>query len=96
MISELTEILKTSDDPDELAYYWKEWYDKAGTSAHSLYKEYLQLKNEDALRNYGKHFDGTQFGMEFSRLKFTFQVLIRWLMCGREDIRRSLRKIWKR
>lgn len=41
-------ILKTSEDPEELKYYWTQWYDKAGTPMRSYFDEYVELKNEAA------------------------------------------------
>lgn len=44
-------ILKTSRDPKELQYYWKEWYDKAGTPNRKHFDEYVKLRNEAARLN---------------------------------------------
>lgn len=44
---EITDILIHSRDPEELKYYWQQWYDKAGTAVRDKYKRYLEL-NKDA------------------------------------------------
>lgn len=49
--SELTMVLKQSDDPEEMKYYWQEWYDKAGTPMRANFDEYVELKNEAAHMN---------------------------------------------
>lgn len=48
---ELTMVLKNSDDPEEMAYYWKEWYDKAGKPNRRHFEKYLKLRNEAAVLN---------------------------------------------
>lgn len=40
---EIQERIKNSRDPDELAYYWKEWYDHAGLPAKQNFKTYIEL-----------------------------------------------------
>lgn len=51
LFSELTEILAKSDDPEELKYYWTQWYDLAGTPTRKDYEIYLGLNKEAALLN---------------------------------------------
>ncbi|XP_055848353.1 angiotensin-converting enzyme-like [Episyrphus balteatus] len=48
---ELTEILATSRDPEELAYYWKMWYDKAGTPTRKSFDRYVELNTKAAELN---------------------------------------------
>lgn len=48
---ELTEILQNSEDPDELKYYWTQWYDSAGTPTRKDFDTYLRLNKEAALLN---------------------------------------------
>lgn len=51
IILELTMIMKTSEDPEELKYYWQQWYDKAGTPMRKNFEEYVKLRNEAARLN---------------------------------------------
>lgn len=48
---ELTEILLNSDNPDELKYYWTQWYDAAGTPTRKDFETYLRLHRESAILN---------------------------------------------
>lgn len=48
---ELTEILLKSEDPEELKYYWTQWYDLAGTPTRHDFEAYLRLNKEAALLN---------------------------------------------
>ncbi|XP_058820825.1 angiotensin-converting enzyme-like [Topomyia yanbarensis] len=48
---ELTEILATSRDPEELKYYWVQWYDKAGTPTRKDFDSYVALNGEAARLN---------------------------------------------
>lgn len=50
-VSEITEILLKSEDPEELKYYWTQWYDKAGTPVRSLFDKYVELNKEAAVLN---------------------------------------------
>lgn len=52
---ELTEILLKSEDPEELKYYWTQWYDLAGTPTRKDFETYLQLNKEAA--NLNSEFD---------------------------------------
>ncbi|GAB0091084.1 Angiotensin-converting enzyme [Sergentomyia squamirostris] len=45
---DLTEILIKSVDPEELKYYWKQWYDKAGTPTRPFFDKYVELNREAA------------------------------------------------
>lgn len=49
--AELTEILSKSEDPEELKYYWTQWYDMAGTPVRSLFDKYVELNKEAAVLN---------------------------------------------
>lgn len=53
--TELTDILLESDDPEELKYYWKQWYDLAGTPTRKDFETYLRLNKEAAQLN-SKHY----------------------------------------
>lgn len=44
----IQERLAHSRDPDELAWYWREWYDKAGTPMRESFAEYIQLAEKAA------------------------------------------------
>ncbi|XP_055907683.1 angiotensin-converting enzyme-like [Eupeodes corollae] len=48
---ELTEILTTSRDPEELEYYWQMWYDKAGTPTRESFEKYIELNTKAAKLN---------------------------------------------
>lgn len=48
---EITEILIASRDPEELKYYWTQWYDKAGTAVKDKFKRYVELNTEAAKLN---------------------------------------------
>ncbi|XP_058452884.1 angiotensin-converting enzyme-like [Malaya genurostris] len=48
---ELTEILATSRDPEELKYYWVQWYDKAGAPTRKNFDTYVALNGEAAQLN---------------------------------------------
>lgn len=48
---ELENIFDKSRDPEELQYYWKQWYDKAGTPTRSHFDTYVRLTNEAAVLN---------------------------------------------
>jgi peptidyl-dipeptidase A len=48
---ELTEILISSRDPEELKYYWLEWYNRAGAPTKEDFKKYVALNREAALMN---------------------------------------------
>lgn len=48
---EITEIFLTSTDPDELKYYWTQWYDRAGTPCKEDFFKYVKLKNKAAQMN---------------------------------------------
>lgn len=48
---DLTNVLIKSRDPEELKYYWQQWYDKAGTEVRDKYKRYLELNKEAANLN---------------------------------------------
>lgn len=48
---EITEILVESSDPNELEYYWTQWYDLAGTPCKENFFKYVELKNKAARLN---------------------------------------------
>lgn len=48
---EITEIFETSTDPEELKYYWTQWYDLAGTPVKDEFFKYAELKNKAARLN---------------------------------------------
>lgn len=47
----IQERIAHSRDPDELAWYWREWYDKAGTPMRKNFAEYVQLAEKAAHLN---------------------------------------------
>jgi len=48
---ELTEVMASSRDPDELQYYWEQWREKSGKMIKGNYHEYIDLYNEAAKLN---------------------------------------------
>lgn len=48
---ELTAILAESEDPEELKYYWEQFYDQAGAPTRKDFATYVRLKNEAARLN---------------------------------------------
>ncbi|XP_050072369.1 angiotensin-converting enzyme-like [Anopheles maculipalpis] len=48
---ELTEILANSRDPEELKYYWQQWYDAAGAPTREDFQKYVDLNGEAARMN---------------------------------------------
>lgn len=48
---EIESILETSRDPEELQYYWQQWYDKAGAPTRKHFDTYVRLTNEAAVLN---------------------------------------------
>lgn len=53
---EIQERIQNSRDSDELAYYWKEWYDHAGIPARDNFKTYIDLTRKSAKINGLKSF----------------------------------------
>lgn len=50
-LSELTEILDKSEDPEELKYYWEQWYNLAGKPVRKHFDKYVELNKEAAILN---------------------------------------------
>jgi peptidyl-dipeptidase A len=48
---EITTVLETSRDPDELKYYWTQWYDLAGLPCKENFFKYAELRNKAAKLN---------------------------------------------
>lgn len=48
---EISAVLEKSRDPEELQYYWLQWYNKAGTPSRHHFDTYVRLVNEAALLN---------------------------------------------
>lgn len=48
---ELSDIIENSRDPEELKFYWKQWYDKAGAPVRKNFDIYVKLRNEAAVLN---------------------------------------------
>lgn len=59
---EISEIIETSRNPQELAYYWTKWHDNAGTPNNENFFRYVNLRNKAAKLN-------------SESLEFTFFVL---------------------
>lgn len=47
----IQERLSNSRDPAELAWYWREWYDKAGTPMRENFAKYVRLTRKAANLN---------------------------------------------
>lgn len=50
-MAELTEVFEKSNNPDELQYYWEQWYNHAGAPTRKDFEKYIALKKESALLN---------------------------------------------
>ncbi|XP_058820823.1 angiotensin-converting enzyme-like [Topomyia yanbarensis] len=48
---EITEVMATSRDPEELRYYWVKWHDKAGKPVKESFQKYVELNKESAKIN---------------------------------------------
>ncbi|XP_034098213.1 angiotensin-converting enzyme-like [Drosophila albomicans] len=48
---EIEEVIQTSRDPEELKYYWVQFYDKAGTPVRSEFERYFELNTKAAILN---------------------------------------------
>ncbi|XP_051859054.1 angiotensin-converting enzyme-like [Drosophila albomicans] len=48
---EIEEVIQTSRDPEELKYYWVQFYDKAGTPVRSEFERYVELNTKAAILN---------------------------------------------
>uniref|UniRef100_A0A1I8P5X5 Angiotensin-converting enzyme n=1 Tax=Stomoxys calcitrans TaxID=35570 RepID=A0A1I8P5X5_STOCA len=48
---EIEEIITKSRDPEELKYYWTQFYDKAGTPTRSNFERYVELNGKSAKLN---------------------------------------------
>ncbi|XP_067620158.1 angiotensin-converting enzyme [Eurosta solidaginis] len=48
---EIEEILTTCRNPEELKYYWCEFYDKAGTAVRPLFEKYVEFNSKAAKFN---------------------------------------------
>ena len=48
---EITEIIQTSRDPEEMKYYWTQWHDKVGTNNKDAFFKYAEYRNEAAKLN---------------------------------------------
>lgn len=48
---EITEIMATSTDYDELKYTWEQWHNKSGALMRNDYKQYVEISNEAATLN---------------------------------------------
>lgn len=48
---DITRIMEKSRDPEELKYYWLQWYTKLGRQNKENYFDYVELRNEAAKLN---------------------------------------------
>ncbi|XP_073823622.1 angiotensin converting enzyme [Musca autumnalis] len=48
---EIEEIITKSRDPEELKYYWTQFYDKAGTPTRKSFERYVELNTKSAKLN---------------------------------------------
>lgn len=51
---EITEIFDESEDPEELAYYWKAFHDVASKPSRKVFGKYVELVNKAAKMNHFK------------------------------------------
>jgi peptidyl-dipeptidase A len=51
LITEITEVMATSNDYDELEYVWQEWHEKSGRGMRENYQTYVNLLNKAAIAN---------------------------------------------
>lgn len=49
--TEITKLMANSRDAAELEHLWVSWRNSSGRQVRELYKEYVQLLNEAALKN---------------------------------------------
>lgn len=63
---EIEAVFAESDNPEELQYYWEQWYNLAGTPTKKNFTNYVRLKNEAARLN-SKFFVGwkCRFSLRF-------------------------------
>lgn len=48
---DLEEIISKSRDPEELKYYWTQFYDKAGTAVRPQFERYIEFNRKAAILN---------------------------------------------
>ena len=48
---DISKIMEKSRDPEELKYYWMEWYTELGRQNKKKYFDYVELRNEAAKLN---------------------------------------------
>ncbi|XP_041779407.1 angiotensin-converting enzyme-like isoform X4 [Anopheles merus] len=48
---ELTEIFANHREPEELKYYWVQWYNATGVPVRESFQKYVELNRQAALRN---------------------------------------------
>lgn len=64
---EITNILLTSKDPEELQYYWVQWHDLTGRTSRDNFFKYVGLRNKAAELNSKK------FKLKYCALKEIFR-----------------------
>lgn len=73
----MTNILATSQNPDELKHIWTEWRKAVGPHCKYLYKEYVDLSNEAARIN--NFTDNTEDWLQdFEDKEFRKQIETLW------------------
>ncbi|XP_068150186.1 LOW QUALITY PROTEIN: angiotensin-converting enzyme-related protein [Drosophila tropicalis] len=77
----IQERLSKSRDPDELAWYWKEWYDKAGTPQRDNFATYVNLTRKasqlNGYRSYADYWVHFYEDPDFERqLDATFKAIL--------------------
>lgn len=48
---EIEQVFSKSRNPEELSYYWREFYDKAGTAVRNSFEKYVDLNTKAAILN---------------------------------------------
>lgn len=102
-ISEIEKIFEESEDPEELQYYWEQWYNLAGTRTKPNFLTYVRLKNEAARLN--SKFVGELICLPWKRSNFHSSLLssFRFYRCcwvlvvrvRRQDIRTAIGKYFR-
>ncbi|CAM6031530.1 unnamed protein product, partial [Sphagnum compactum] len=82
---EITEIIAKSRNPEELKYYWIEWYNRAGTPMKGNFQKYVDLMQEAATLN-GFHSGAEMWLDEYEVSDFEKQV---------EDVVEQLRPLYE-
>lgn len=74
---EITEIMATSQNYDELKYTWEQWHNKSGALMRNDYKKYVEISNEAAkLNNFSDY--GEMWRSEYEDKDFIVNMKKLW------------------